>query len=251
LFTGLSRKYDSGRPGYPPEVLDLLQAELGITEGCIIADLGAGTGILSKLLLESGYVVYGIEPNSEMRKVAEKTLAVYPKFYPVAATAENTLLPDQCIDLVTIAQALHLFDLVKTRKECLRILKNNAPVMLIWNFADLQSNYFRDYKRYLFEHGVHRERLATSVKQIENEHEDKIKAFFDRPYSYCVVKHWKDFTWDKYFDCCFSSPELPSPETPAFNSAVDGLRKVFDRNQNNGILSMEYHARTYWGLLNA
>src|SRR5882757_691421 len=122
-FSNKVDNYIRYRPGYPPELLRLLKTECGLIPGSVIADIGSGTGILSRILLENGNTVFGVEPNPEMRAAAERLLADYPAFRSIAATAESTTLPAHSVDLITAAQAAHWFNHEQARREFLRILK--------------------------------------------------------------------------------------------------------------------------------
>ncbi len=55
------------RPSYPPEVFELLRSE-GVTTDHLVADIGAGTGIFTRMLVDQGFRVVAVEPNDEMRK---------------------------------------------------------------------------------------------------------------------------------------------------------------------------------------
>ena len=75
-----------------------------------IADIGSGTGILTQQLIHECSKVYAIEPNSDMRRVAEKRLRNEPGFISINGTAENTTLENESIDYITAAQSFHWFD---------------------------------------------------------------------------------------------------------------------------------------------
>ena len=75
-FTGKARAYAQGRPDYPASVVGLLTRE-SRRENPRLADIGSGTGILSRAMLERGWTVYGVEPNDDMRKEAEKRLSAF------------------------------------------------------------------------------------------------------------------------------------------------------------------------------
>ena len=98
------------RPAYPSAVLDLLTSDCGLTAASVIADIASGTGIFTRMLLENGNRVFGVEPNAEMRNAGEEFLRAYPHFTSVAGTAEATTLADHSVDFVTAAQAAHWFD---------------------------------------------------------------------------------------------------------------------------------------------
>ncbi len=65
-FTDRVDNYVKYRPTYPKEVIDTLRQQ-GINDGHLIADIGAGTGIFTKILLENGFKVVAVEPNDKMR----------------------------------------------------------------------------------------------------------------------------------------------------------------------------------------
>lgn len=73
-FSDRVESYALYRPSYPESVPRLLEAECGLAPGVRVADAGSGTGILSRLLLERGAEVYGVEPNREMREAGERLL---------------------------------------------------------------------------------------------------------------------------------------------------------------------------------
>ena len=86
-FSNRVENYIRYRPGYPPELLDCLRQNCGLTKGSMIADVGSGTGKLAELFLENGNRVFGIEPNHAMREGGERLLSKYPNFSSEAATA--------------------------------------------------------------------------------------------------------------------------------------------------------------------
>ncbi|MFR1709510.1 MAG: class I SAM-dependent methyltransferase [Clostridium sp.] len=69
-FNGMAKIYSKYRPSYSFNFIDYLFTNVGISQSSIIADIGSGTGILTKQLLEKGSKVYGIEPNADMRVIA-------------------------------------------------------------------------------------------------------------------------------------------------------------------------------------
>lgn len=106
-FSERVENYIKYRPSYPIEIVDLLVREIGLTPDHIIADIGSGTGILSKLFLENGNKVLGIEPNLEMRNAGQQLHKNQKNFLSLDGTAENTTLPFHSVDLIVAAQAFH------------------------------------------------------------------------------------------------------------------------------------------------
>ena len=92
-FSSRVENYVRYRPGYPPAVIDLLKNECALTPSAVIADVASGTGIFTRMLLENGNRVFGVEPNAAMRKAGEQLLSAYPSFTSIAGTAEATTLP--------------------------------------------------------------------------------------------------------------------------------------------------------------
>ena len=115
-FSNRVDNYVRYRPGYPPEVIGVLEHDAGLKRDHVVADIGSGTGISATLFLDFGNTVYGVEPNQAMRSAAEKSIAGNSRFHSVDGTAENTTLADGSADFVVAGQAFHWFDRPKTRR---------------------------------------------------------------------------------------------------------------------------------------
>lgn len=129
-FSGAAKGYAQHRPSYPPAIVDGVIAAAGIGAGDPVADVGCGTGILTRLLAERGLDVTGIDPNEPM--LAEARAAGGPASYR-RGEAEATGLAAASTALVTVAQAFHWFDLDKTLAEFHRIIRPGGHVAAIWN----------------------------------------------------------------------------------------------------------------------
>lgn len=75
--------YAKYRPDFPSEIIDFLYANGDISNSSVIADIGSGTGRFTRLLLEKGNLVYGVERNNEMRAKAEELLSKFTKFISI------------------------------------------------------------------------------------------------------------------------------------------------------------------------
>lgn len=144
-FGNRVENYVKYRPHYPAAIIPYLQQQFHLSPGTI-ADVGAGTGILTKLFLDAGYTVYAVEPNEPMLAKATSLLNDYPGFTPVPGTAENTSLPDNSMDAVIAGQAYHWFDAEKSKKEFTRILKPHGLVMLVWNERRIRTPFEQEYE---------------------------------------------------------------------------------------------------------
>ncbi|MBS1850740.1 MAG: class I SAM-dependent methyltransferase [Acidobacteria bacterium] len=244
-FSSRVENYVRYRPGYPPEVLALLQNECGLTEQSTVADLASGTGIFTRTLLETGCRVFGVEPNDAMRQAGEQFLAAFPRFTSVKGAAEATTLPDHSVDIVTAAQAGHWFDRQKSRQEFLRILKPQGWLVLVWNERQTDSTPFlRAYEQLLLTYG-------TDYESVRHEHATThIRDFFaPAPYIARVFSSRQEFDFPALEGRLLSSSYAPPPADPTHPPMLAELRRIFDEFQTQGRVSFEYHTRVYFGRL--
>jgi SAM-dependent methyltransferase len=126
-FHDRAKDYARYRPGYPADAVDALLQ--GLPRECTVADVGAGTGILSRLLAARGAYVLAVEPNAAMRAAA----APHPDVQWSDGTAEATGLSNASVDLVTVAQAFHWFDGPAALSEIHRVLRPGGRLAILWN----------------------------------------------------------------------------------------------------------------------
>src|SRR2546425_13189832 len=109
-FSSRVEDYARYRPAYPPEVIQLLKTECGLAAESVVADVASGTGIFTRIVLEAGAHVFGVEPNAEMRHAAEEFLAEYAHFKSLNWTAEWTTLADHSVYIITADHTGHWLD---------------------------------------------------------------------------------------------------------------------------------------------
>ena len=136
--------YESARPGYPDEAIALLSDEVGIGEGTDVCDLAAGTGKLTRRLLELGASVTAVEPIDAMRAQGE---AAAPGATHVEGTAESIPLADASVDVVTVAQAFHWFDAPAALTEIARVLRPAGRLAILWNERDESTAWVAEMSR--------------------------------------------------------------------------------------------------------
>lgn len=139
-FTNLADDYGKYRPTYSPFVIDAFVGMLARKESIVGADIGAGTGILSRLLAEKNIQVLAIEPNTAMREVGKKLTPPNISCSWHAGSAEQTDLAPESLDFVTMASSFHWPDYNKAVTEFHRILKPDALFMALWNTRYYESN---------------------------------------------------------------------------------------------------------------
>ena len=244
-FSSRVENYVRYRPGYPPAVIELLKNECGITSDAVIADVASGTGIFTRMLLENGNRVLGVEPNAEMRKAGEEFLVAYPHFTSVEGTAEATTLADHSIDVVTAAQAAHWFDRPKARHEFIRILKPGGWTVLLWNERRVDSTPFlREFERLLLRYG-------TDYQSVRHERTtDEIETFFGpSPFQVRTFEYLQQFDYPALEGRLLSSSYTPQSDDVAYRPMLQELRRLFDEHQVGGRVAFEYNTLVYYGQL--
>jgi ubiquinone/menaquinone biosynthesis C-methylase UbiE len=242
-FSNRVENYVKYRPGYPKEILDLFATEMNLHRDSMVADIGAGTGISSKLFLENGNRVFGVEPNAAMRKAAEKFLKDYPNFRSVSGTAENTSLGGKSVDFVVAAQAFHWFDKAKTRQEFKRILKDQGFIALIWNERQLDSSTFlKDYERLLIEFGTDYEKVRH-----ENITKETLRDFFRTDFEEAVFSNRQTVDFDGLKGRMLSASYVPTEENPRFAEMIKNLKSLFATHEENGKIQILYDTKIFYG----
>ena len=244
-FTSRVEAYVKYRPGYPHAVVELLQAECGINQDSVLADVGSGTGILSELFLKNGNQVIGIEPNPAMRSASETLLKRYPGFRIVDGSAEGTTLPEASVDLITAGQAFHWFDRPKCRIEFLRILKPSSFVVLIWNDRRLASTAFLSAFEELLQ------KFGTDYKQVSGRNATEEIAEFFAPggFKLMAFENSQLFDFESLKGRVMSASYTPEPGNPQFEPMLNALHQVFEANERNGKVAFEYDTKVYYGQL--
>jgi SAM-dependent methyltransferase len=243
-FTGRVPGYAVFRPDYPEGTIELIADATGLQPGQHVADVGSGTGILTRRLLANGNRVFAVEPNAGMRAVAEHDLSEYDGFVSVDATAEDTGLGEGSIDLVCAAQAFHWFDREASRREFARILRGARPVALLWNTRRTEATPFmRDYERLLVER-------AVDYAQVDHTRVDEtaLRRFFS-DYTRHTIPFTEALSYQVSLGRMLSASYVAAPGQPGHDAIVDGLREAFERHQQGGRVGWVYETEIYTGRL--
>jgi SAM-dependent methyltransferase len=250
-FSDRVENYVRYRPGYPPEVLGLLRAECGLRPSHVVADIAAGTGAFTRLLLENGNSVFAVEPNTAMREMGIRQFESIGSFQSndrlvsVAGTAEETTLRSASVDFVTAAQAAHWFDLPRARAEFARILRPGGWCVLIWNERETTTSPFlRDYEQLLLTYG-------TDYKEVRHERTTAmIHEFFAPALSEeRVFSLRQEFDYDGVAGRLLSSSYAPLEGHPSYEPMMQELRRIFRAHAEHGEVAFEYKTRVFCGHL--
>ena len=242
-FSDRVENYVRYRPGYPPEVLELLRAECGLQAHHVVADIASGTGIFTRLLLENGNPVFAVEPNPEMREAGSSLLSAYEKLTSVAGTAEATTLPSASVDFVTAAQAAHWFDRDCARREFERILNPAGWCVLIWNERRTENTPFlRDYEELLLTYG-------TDYKEVRHERTTKVihEFFAPSPYQERSFDLRQQFDYEGAAGRLLSSSYAPLEDHPNHAPMMRELERIVRAHAQNGLIEFEYNTRVFYG----
>jgi SAM-dependent methyltransferase len=126
-FARVAAEYELGRPSWPPEAIDLPARELELGPDATVLDLGAGTGKLTRLLVERFARVVAVEPEETMRGLIPRSAEVLP------GTAEEIPLPARSVAAVFCGESFHWFDWTRAIAEIVRVLEPRGGLALMWN----------------------------------------------------------------------------------------------------------------------
>lgn len=243
-FSNRVDSYLKYRPSYPKEAIDYLYDFVGLRSNSKILDIGSGTGIISKLLLERGSYLIAVEPNQAMREAAEQMLESNPNFQSIPGSAESTGLPNQSVEFIVCAQAFHWFDRSAAQTEFRRILQPGGRVILIWNSRLTNGTSFREeYDQLLNTYGTDYEKVNH-----KNISQTMLLSFFKEGSMHEVrFRMHQEFDFEGLRGRLLSSSYSPVPGHPNYNPMMTELRNLFDRNNQNGIVPFEYETEIFWG----
>ncbi|MGF9873969.1 class I SAM-dependent methyltransferase [Bacillus tropicus] len=243
-FTDKADIYAKYRPSYPDEYIEYLLLANELNENQIVADIGSGTGIFSRQLLESGLHVIGVEPNDDMRKMAEQSLKRYPRFQSIKATAEHTTLKENSVDLVTVAQAFHWFDKEAFKIECQRILKQKAHVALVWNCRDVTSPLIKENAEIC-------QKTCPTFKGFSggiDETPEVFNSFFkDGEYEFKEYQNDLLLDYEGFLGRNLSASYAPKKNDKEYKNFVLLLSELFDKYSKNGKIILPNLTRSYLG----
>lgn len=240
-FSNRVVNYVKYRPHYPREIIGYLETKCGLTSESFIADVGCGTGISTKMFLENGNRVFGVEPNAAMREAAVEYLAALPNFNPVDGTSDETTLADESVDFVVAAQAFHWFEAKKAHPEFKRILKPGGHVVLIWNERQIDTTPFLvEYEAFLLKHAYD----YGNVRH-ENIHAKEIGDFFQKEYNSATFSNQQVFDFEGLKGRMLSASYMPSETDPQFDAVIEDLRRLFAKHAENDRIKIFYDTNVY------
>jgi SAM-dependent methyltransferase len=210
-FGAVAGAYDRGRPSYPADAV----AWLLDGEAKIVLELGAGTGKLTRSMVDQGHAVFATEKDPQMIAVLQERV---PEVSAKVASAEDIPANDRSVDVVIAAQSFHWFDHEVAIPEMARVLKPGGHVALVWNFFDERIPWVRKLVEVTGEwsktSGGSHELLAES--DLFGEVEAEKFAF------------WQDVTRDTLVDIVASRSYIASLPEAEREARLDAVRALYD-----------------------
>lgn len=236
IFSTKVSDYVASRPDYPGQLFDMLHDQGNLSSASTIADVGAGTGLLTQELLRRGYSVVAIEPNADMRSAADRFLGAYPAYSSVRGSAEAMPIGISSVDLVTAAQAFHWFEIDKARAEFLRVLRPHGQVALIWNDRVLTDPLHVALDEVFASYGG-----AKRGALVAHEERHDVPKFFG-------VGAPRQFSWPHehslneagLLSLVFSRSYMPDRGSSAGKNASDEVRDIFAQFASGETVSVRY-----------
>ncbi len=232
-FSDRAEDYAKYRPSYPVAAISAMLAELGDPAELTAADLGAGTGIASRLVASQGVRVIAIEPNAAMRSAAQP----HPNVEFRAGTAEQTGL-EAPVDLVFCTQAFHWFEPVAALAEFHRILQPGGRVALIWNDRDREDEFTNQYTEVIRQVSDPRyiERLDRKAADAQSLQQSQL---FE---NYRAERFANEHPLDRagLVGVALSASYVPKSGA-AYQQLVSGLQALYDRWQGEVRLAYQTH----------
>jgi len=242
-FSDRVSDYARYRPSYPDSLVDWLIDRYSVNNDSSIADIGSGTGVFTRLLIDKGLSVIAVEPNNEMRMESDRVLENSPLYNSVSGTAEKTTLADESINFLVAAQAFHWFDVSSARQEFRRILSPGGVAALIWNRRLTESTFQLAYEKLL--------------AQLLGYNEVKHTRFTDKQISNFIGSSCEksEFSYSQTLDLAsfkgrvFSSSYTPKPTDGGYAKFVDNLEDLFVAYSKNGLVTFDYSSTVFSGCL--
>jgi ubiquinone/menaquinone biosynthesis C-methylase UbiE len=231
VYSTKAEKYSKYRWDYAADAIDKIFETTQLSVNSSIADIGAGTGILTKHLAHRAGRVYAIEPNTEMRQILARKLAGTPSVSVMDSCAEATGLPEKSVDVITVAQAIHWFDPEPARNEMRRILKDYGWLVLL-------RNYGTDEGLNQAVGGLMTEEYGANFSATDKKPKERPVGYFFGNENYQTIHFPFQFNqyWEEFIGSLLSASYTPDEDNPLFEKFKNTARDIFDSYCNEGLL---------------
>lgn len=239
VFSSKAEKYAKYRWTYAPAAIQDILEITGITPDSALADIGAGTGILTREFIGKVKRVYAVEPNAEMRAILKRELGKQATCTILGAQAEATTLMSQSIDVITAAQAVHWFDWKKARAEFYRILKPGGWIVICRNYGSDPELGEALQKVYPAE---------TNTEQLMMG-KGKPRSFYygNGEFARKEYANLNQVNWKRFLGGLLTASNAPDEESSFYAAFEHKARSVFDEFSINNVIELHSVTEVYIG----
>ncbi len=230
-YSSKAEKYARYRWDYAPQAVDAIFTLARLSPASTVADIGAGTGILTRHFAGRVERVFAVEPNTEMRREAAKRLPLGPGCRLIGADAERIPLASSSVDLITVAQAIHWFDPEPTRQEFTRLLRPGGWLALVRNYGTDEAVGKALAEISTPENGVSQAKGSPPAFQRPPRFYFAGGVFQQMTFPFTETQNW-----DAFIGSICSASYMPDETHPAFPRFEAAAREVFARFSQGGEL---------------
>jgi ubiquinone/menaquinone biosynthesis C-methylase UbiE len=240
--------YLAYRPRFPREIVPFLREHDALPESAVVADVGAGTGMLAEVFLEAGYRVLAVEPNREMLEACRVMSAQHSALEVVEGSAEATTLADASVDLIAVGRAMHWFDWPRAHREFTRILR---PAGWVLNTSNGHSDSGAPCSNRLSEI-LSKYRTDSAEADTTRNFEERLQEFLDTSsWQRKTLHHSMTVDFATLLGYAESLSAIPRPGESGYDRMVAELRAVFEEYQRDGVLVTPLVCHLHLGRLRA
>jgi SAM-dependent methyltransferase len=245
-FSGRVQAYLAYRPGFTREIITFLREHGALPEDAVVADVGAGTGMLAEIFLEAGHRVIAVEPNREMLQACRELARQRSALEVVEGSAEATTLPDASVDLIAVGRAMHWFDWPRAHQEFLRILRPDGWVLIATNGhrdsgAAVSNRLAEIFRKW---------RTDSVEADTRRDFNKRLQEFLDTStWQRTTLHHSMTVDFSTLLGYAESLSAIPRPGERGYEGMVAELRAVFAEYQRDGVLVTPLACELFLGRL--
>jgi SAM-dependent methyltransferase len=234
--SGKAKNYDIGRAEYPTEFFDFLYGEFGIKTIDIIADIGCGTGKVTKHFLERGNKVLAVEYDADMLKIADHNFAKYSNYMSICASAEDTTIETGTVDHIICGTSYCWFDRTRAVPEFRRISHNNGNV-LIAHINGGTNDFAEDI-----------EKVNEKYRQpVLSAKPNTSPPFPVGKFTEKNVEYTESVSYSKFLNTSLSMSFAPAEGHELYKPFCDEVSAVFEKYETGGIIKNSLRLHCFIG----
>ncbi len=233
-FTTKAEHYVRYRWDYAPEAFVALRDHAQLSAFTRVADIGSGPGTIARHLLDQVARIYAVEPNAAMRQIAQRSVGTPSNLEFLDALANETTLPDQSVDLITVGRALHWFPKELTRREFQRILVP-AGWLAIFKVSCPNSDLLNAME------SLKNETLGWDSSTPTGKIEPALLSFYFGHENYLIREfpHRQQERFNDFLGRLTSKSHAPDPGDPSYSHFQEAVKGIFAQFAHDDILTLD------------